>query len=120
MTTNYYPKVLRHVGRPSRPRERPDTPSVSLQDYEALYVSSLLEEYGYYHATDDTEKKVTLGLAEYINKRVRDESDAYLEVYLKTQRACNVVVFAIECVESDPLCEALAASVKQRVMELHE
>jgi hypothetical protein len=97
----HYENNLRHVGRPADHNKRADTPSVTIRDYEALYLTTLLEEYAFYVAGDESRENVALAYAEYLNSCVRDEDECYVNVYVKTELARNVVTASLTVEPTD-------------------
>lgn len=88
--TTHYDRVLSHVGRPQDPSERHDTPSTTLQDFEALWLAKNLRSLADYHV-DGTEETIARGLAEYIDGCVRDEAEPFATIYVKTETARDVI-----------------------------
>lgn len=91
-----YREHLRHIVRPEAPDERREAPSLSLHNYEALFLRWALVEYAGYGARDDTEEGIALGLAEYISMVVHDEEKRIVELYMHTDKARQVVLRALE------------------------
>jgi hypothetical protein len=89
-TTDHYDRVLDHVGRPQDPAERRPTPSTTLQDFEALWLAKNLRGLADYHV-DGTDETIARGLAEYVDGVVRDEGEPFVTIYVKTDKARDVI-----------------------------
>jgi hypothetical protein len=86
-----YRNSLEHIVRPEDPDGRMDADSITLEDYEALYLKRLLVEYSAYEAETATEERIALGLAEYINMVVVEEQKNFVNVYHHSDVARRVI-----------------------------
>jgi hypothetical protein len=96
MDDNYYEKVLGHIAQPADPRERRNTKSATLSDWEALLFRDVLYEYGHYGADGD-ERAIALGMADYIERRTEEalaSSQPQVNIYAHTNDAVETLFAA--------------------------
>lgn len=92
---DYYEGVLEHVAEPADPANRSQSPHVTIEDWEALWLAHALRGYADYNATGE-DKRIARGLAEYIDERIHVRADSQVTLYLHTQTARRVVKSAAE------------------------
>lgn len=86
-----YGTNLRHMAEPASPSERERAVSVSLEDYEALYLATMLREWSQYHAEGEDVTSIAMGYVEYINAQVRENGEHTVHLYAHTEIASEVV-----------------------------
>jgi hypothetical protein len=107
---------LRHIGQPSAPKDR-DASHVTLEDYEALFLQSVCDEYAYYGDAGDLEQTIALGVSEYVNREVRENGSPYVSLYLKTDAARDTVIAALESYNE---ADALASRIMSEVYDIDD
>lgn len=95
MARDNYNENLRHMAEPATPDERERAVSISLEDYQALYLASMLREWAAYHAPDDEQASIAKGYVEFIDKQVRDQDEYVANLYAHTRLASEVITDAI-------------------------
>lgn len=89
--TDHYSDNLRHMAEPATPSDREEAVSISLDDYKALWLASMLREWAGYHAEDENMANIARGYVEYINQQVRDNGQTTVTIYTHTKKAAKVV-----------------------------
>lgn len=92
MSGDHYSDNLRHMAEPATPDERDRAVSVSLEDYQALYLATMLREWAHYHAPGEKQASIARGYVEYINHQVRERGQKTIEIYAHTPLAAEVVI----------------------------
>jgi hypothetical protein len=105
--TEKYVANLRHVRRPDQSSERASAPSITLPDYQGLYMSAALREYAAYYAPTQEHKDIAEAYAEYIDMVVRGEGRVTVTLYAHTSMAKEVLFETI-------------TTVKERNTDAHE
>lgn len=95
MEMENYRSTLRHIVRPEKQEERVDATSITVEDFEALYLVEALDEYAAYHADDETRAEIAQGYVEYIDMVVRDEQSSHVTLYAHTYHARAVLDDAV-------------------------
>lgn len=102
MPSNYYEQSLEHIARPAVPEERIEATSMAVQDWVAIWLARELRDYASYVA-DDPNETIALGMAEYINMVVREESDELVPLYIHTDAAAETLTELAERMEATNL-----------------
>jgi len=85
-----YEESLEHIAEPSDPSGRADADSIMLPDYVALWFAEQCREWAY-HETDSEKQTCAVGVASYIDAKVREESKSHVRVYTHTELATEVL-----------------------------
>jgi len=85
-----YEESLEHIAEPSDPSDRAEADNIMLPDYVALWFAEQCREWAYHE--NDTEKKTcAVGIASYIDAKVREEGNSHVRVYAHTGLATEVL-----------------------------
>jgi hypothetical protein len=90
-----YEDSLQHIAEPASPSEREQTPSATLDDYVALWFTTPLREFAHYEA-DAPHSTIAVGLASYIDTKVRDEGTSNVAIYAHTDEAIETIIDALD------------------------
>lgn len=91
-----YQSNLEHIAEPQTPQQRADAESVTIQDYEALWFSDALRDFAHYGEHDhDDQSGIAVGLASFIDKKVRDEGVSHVTLYTHTDVAGETLLDAL-------------------------
>lgn len=90
--TPIYDDQLRHVARPDTTPGREEATSVTLTDYEGLYVAREIREYVAYEESDETKRQIGWAYAEYIDMVVRGEEKRSVTLYAHTEQAKELLI----------------------------
>jgi len=90
MSKGAYESNLRHIAEPQSPSERENATSVTIEDHLALWFGDVLREYAHYEA-DEPHDGIAVGLASYIDKKVRDQGKSQVSLYAHTLKAVETI-----------------------------
>lgn len=116
-----YEDNLRHVVEPASPSERGQATGMTIEDYEALWLSDVLREHAHYNEHDHgDESGIAVAYASYIDQKVRAEGHSYVTLYAHTDAAIETLVNAIleyRAEHSSDLPRGLYSTVEREVSE---
>lgn len=88
--------TIEHTAVPADPADRRDAPSVTLDDWRALWYARVLQEYAHYG--DHNRKEcgaIADDYAERIYNAIHERNDSMVTLYCHTNAACEAMIDAL-------------------------
>lgn len=91
MSEGAYEENLRHIAEPAASSEREKAVSTTVEDHIALWFTDVLREWAHYESEDEEARGIAVGLASFIDKKVRDQGESYVTLYAHTEKAVDTI-----------------------------
>lgn len=110
-------KHLKHMRQPDTPTERETSPSMTVDDFEALFLRRALLEHARYDRSELAE-----AYAQYLDTQIRENKKEHCDVYAHTDEAIVTLLTALSraTLSQKQLVEHLRFKVKEMEQEMED